>query len=156
MKNAGTIMIILLIWVAMSITCVKEDENHHKTIQFINNYYKSIYIYCSLEYPDTLNNRLWGTQNEPQIYKVDPNTENKSALWSRVFWETNFKNIPSDTLMVYTFDAELLEARITHEHDAIIQRYDLSLQDLQSLNWQLYYPPTVAMKDIKMWPPYEK
>jgi hypothetical protein len=36
----------------------------------------------------------------------------------------------------------------------ILQRYDLSLSDLERLNFEVTYPPNEAMKDIKMYPPY--
>lgn len=38
----------------------------------------------------------------------------------------------------------------------ILQRYDLSIADLEKLNWTIYYQPTEAMKDIYMYPPYEE
>ena len=151
MKNTGKITIILLVFAAFSSTCVREDENHHKTIRFVNKSNIPIYIYGSYSYPDTLNNRLGSSYH---LYRAEANTENTSALRRRDFWEVTFRNIPSDTLMVYVFDAELVDSHSTHGHNTIIRRYDLSLQDLQLLDWTLYYPPTVAMKDIKMWPPY--
>ena len=30
----------------------------------------------------------------------------------------------------------------------ILQRYDLSIAELEKLNWTIYYPPTEAMKDF--------
>ena len=38
----------------------------------------------------------------------------------------------------------------------ILQRYDLSIAELEKLNWTIYYPPTEAMKDFYMYPPYEE
>ena len=38
----------------------------------------------------------------------------------------------------------------------ILQRYDLSIAELEKLNWTIYYPPAEAMKDIYMYPPYEE
>ncbi|GHT56308.1 hypothetical protein AGMMS50233_07830 [Endomicrobiia bacterium] len=38
----------------------------------------------------------------------------------------------------------------------ILQRYDINLQDMINLNWEISYPPTEAMKDITMYPPYEE
>lgn len=57
--------------------------------------------------------------------------------------------------MIFIMDAELLESKETHIHDIIIQRYDLSLQDLQQINWTLTYPPNENMKNMKMYPPYK-
>lgn len=46
------------------------------------------------------------------------------------------------------------QSHTTHINNTIIQRYDLSLQDLQDANWMLTYPPSPNMRTIKMWPPY--
>ena len=149
-----TFILISLYTISIASTCNKEDEKHHKTIRFINNTDKSIYVDGSNSYPDTLNNQLGGVETQPQFFKVYPNTENREALHQRDFWEVEFINIPSDTLMVYVFDADLLEAHTTHVNNTIIQRYDLSLQDLQYVNWTLTYQPSPNMSDIKMYPPY--
>jgi len=161
MKNKSKIIVslIALFFLTMAITCKDEDENHHRTIRFINNSDKSIYIIGSVDYPDTLSisGMSGGGLSDPTCNKVHPNTVNTCSLWDRDFWEINFKHeifMPSDTLMVYVFDAELLESRTTHVRNTIIRRYDLSLQDLQYLNWTLTYPPSPKMSTIKMHPPY--
>ena len=40
--------------------------------------------------------------------------------------------------------------------NADLVRYDLRLDDLKLLKDTLYYPPTTAMRNIHMYPPYEK
>ncbi|MDR1054609.1 MAG: hypothetical protein LBL90_02015 [Prevotellaceae bacterium] len=163
MKNTSkiTIIVMVLSFVTMASTCNHEDENNHHTIQFINQSDKPIYVVGSGEYPDTLNVQGMdgGGLSQSQWSKIYPNTQNKTALQRRSAWEYIFKNkerIFSDTLMVYVFDAELLESRDTHIYNTIIQRYDLSLQDLQYVNWMLIYPPSPNMSAIKMYPPYGK
>lgn len=37
----------------------------------------------------------------------------------------------------------------------ILQRYRLKLEDLQKLDWTVPYPPTEAMKDMDIYPPYK-
>lgn len=165
MKNSATITIVLMVLfcVFMANSCVmKEDENHHRTIEVINNSEKAIYTYLGLFYPDTLfeAGRI-PSSSEPSIYKVLPHERNRSALnMARVYWETIFKDgsqIPSDTLMIYIYDAELWESKtFNHIYKTVIQRYDVSLQDLQGLNWKISYPPAEEMKNIKMYPPYKK
>ena len=158
MKNKSKIIfsLIALFFLTMAMTC-KDDENHHRTIAVINNSEKAIYVCCDITYPDTLSNAVGGVLSQPEIYKVEPRTKNTTALWDRDFWEINFKDeryMPSDTLMVFIMDAELLESRTTHVNNTIIRRYDLSLQDLQYLNWTLSYPPSPKMSTTKMHPPY--
>ena len=157
MKNVGKSLILMTLFFAtMAFTCTKEDENHHSTIRVVNNSDKSIYAYGSHTYPDTFGGMGGGGLSSPYEFKVDPNVENKYALRLGGYYETEFRDweIPSDTLIVYVFDAELLEAHVTHVQNTVIQRYDLSLQDLQQVNWKLTYPPSPNMRDMKMYPPY--
>lgn len=161
MKNLGktTILLMVISFLFMVNACKKEDENHHKTIEVINNSEKAIYTYFGGAYPDTLFD-IRVPSSPRSIYKVEPYERNTTALWNRDYWESDFKVgwiIPSDTLMIYIYDAELYDSKtFTHVKNTIIQRYDLSLQDLQWLNWKISYPPSEAMKNIKMYPPYKK
>jgi len=168
MKNTSkmTFLLLILLIASMASTCQREDENCHTTINFSNHSDKSIYVVESYKYPDTLN--VQGIRHfalsHVQWNKIEPNPngQNRTALQKRSCWESTFKNrweIPSDTLIVYVFDAEFLELDIITNADdntinAIIQRYDLSLQDLQHVNWTLTYPPSPNMSAIKMYPPY--
>ena len=154
MKNLGIALVLTtLFFVTMAFTCTRNDKNHHSFIRFVNNSDKSIYVYGSMEYPDTLRGSEGGFSSP---YKIYPNTENADALRLYEYYEDLLgeRGIPSDTLMVYVLDAELFEDRDIHIYDAVIQRYDLSLQDLQHVNWRLAYPPSPNMSAIKMYPPY--
>lgn len=62
-----------------------------------------------------------------------------------------------DTLIVFVFTADSLDLYgldYVKRNYLVSQRYDISLSDLQQLNWQLRFPPTEEMRNIKMWPPY--
>jgi hypothetical protein len=67
-----------------------------------------------------------------------------------------FENTLKDTLRVFIFEGDIVTnyswEEIVDKH-LVLQRYDLSLPDLQQLNWQISYPPSEAMKDMKMYPP---
>jgi len=168
MKSIGkmTFFIMVLFIAIMASTCQRENENCHTTIKFSNHSDKSIYVVESYKYPDTLN--VQGIRHfalsHVQWNKIEPNpnAQNGTALQQRSCWESIFNNrwdMTSDTLIVYVFDAELLELDNIINVDeitinAIIQRYDLSLQDLQHVNWTLTYPPLPNMSAIKMYPPY--
>ena len=95
--------------------------------------------------------------------EILPGKINNSTLSTFTSWESvlgadlDDRNLnPIDTLMVFVFDAELLETNPSNVEEALLLRYDLSLKDLQRFNWTLSYPPTESMKDIKMWPRFEK
>jgi hypothetical protein len=51
--------------------------------------------------------------------------------------------IPSDTLMIFIFDAEVIETEewsdVVHSYK-VLKRYDLSLADLKRMNWTITYP----------------
>lgn len=160
MKNRFKLTTILLALVVISCACQREDENHHRTIRFMNKSEITIYGYRGFSYPDTL--LKWSGEaisSQPHRYKVDPNMENTIALSvvDRGFYEEYFgAYIPSDTLIVFVFDGKQLESNPIDADKAIIQYYYLSLADLRYLNWTLTYPPTPEMSTIKMYPPYQQ
>ena len=66
-----------------------------------------------------------------------------------------------DTLKLFIFDY----AKIMNYNSSVrpynvpfdsvfLQRYDLTIKDLDNIGWKLSYPPDERMKDIKMYPPY--
>jgi hypothetical protein len=78
--------------------------------------------------------------------------------------ENYFNNIPSDTLSVYYFHPDTVAKYSWEEIQQgykVLQRYDLSLEDLIKLKNKsgvpvIPYPPTAVMKDMKMYPRYEQ
>lgn len=81
-----------------------------------------------------------------------------------VYSEPNWKRTlsvytTSDTLSVFIFHLDtLLNVPWKEIRDGykILARYDLTVKDLYDLDDVIYYPPTVAMRNVKMFPPYEK
>lgn len=65
----------------------------------------------------------------------------------------------NDTIRIFIFDTDTL-AKYSWEEISrnynILQRYDLTLKDMKLLKHDIYYPPTPAMRNIKMWPPYNE
>ena len=43
-----------------------------------------------------------------------------------------------------------------YKYVPVLQRYRLKLEDLQKLDWTVAYPPTEAMKDMDIYPPYRE
>jgi len=122
----------------------KETANCHFNIHVKNNTNKSIYIDGSFNYPDT--NLQSYTDPSPALageyYKVKPSET--TNLYQRSCYEEVFKTrIPSDTIMVYIFDAQTLVTtpwETVKKNNLYLKRYDLSLQDLRNLNWRINYP----------------
>jgi len=137
--------ILIIIPAIFGMTCKDENDNCHRTITFINNTEKSIYVQWDNEYPDTLS---FGTGPSPALnpltFKVLAKTSSDKPLWNRDCWEINFKDvIISDTLMIYVFDSNILEntdwSDVVHNY-LVLRRYDLSLADLKDMGWKITYP----------------
>ncbi len=161
MKHYPFIFALLTLFVSINCKPI-EDENHHNSIIFNNVTEFDLYIAGDIKYPDTTVTDM-GVLRKPEIYKVKACSSNKEALslHPHSTYESFFigykgkKAIPNDTLMVFVYDAEELEKIESHVKNSVLVRYDLSLKDLQRINWTLTYPPTEVMKDIKMYPPYD-
>ncbi len=59
-------------------------------------------------------------------------------------------------LFIYSNNVDNLGWEYLSEHNGYLVRYDLRLDDLKLLSGTLYYPPTMVMRNIHMFPPYEK
>lgn len=77
--------------------------------------------------------------------------------------EEFFEGIPCDTLMFFILDSTTVADEPWEEivkGYKILRRYDLSIEDMMKLiqddgtGYTIPYPPTVAMKDMHMFPPY--
>ena len=91
--------------------------------------------------------------------KKNPNPYQFDKEWHFSREGNIFAALPTDTLSVFFFSPDTLAkyewATIRQEYKILV-RYDLSHNDLKRLNWRIDYPPTEAIKNIKMWPPYKE
>jgi hypothetical protein len=144
------------------ITCVKNNsESCHYTIPFINNSLSDIYVDHHYDADAIEHYSPSAYTSNQHDHKVFAQNVNEYAMFSTRCKEyyftagvqfTNGTQGLLDTLLIYVFDAEAIE-KPSAEYK-ILSRYDLSLKDLQQLGWRLTYPPTEAMKHMKMYPPY--
>lgn len=125
--------------------CGDKEKECHKTITFKNATSDTLYVVSSFHYPDTTT--LVGISNpelDPNFTKVFPNESNTQVQWGRDCIESDFKfSIPSDTMMIYVFDAKVLKETqwdTVKANYMVLKRYDLSLQDLESMYWTITYP----------------
>lgn len=140
--------ILLICFLMMSSTCENNKKDDcHETITFINNSTNELYVHPSGSYPDTLalKNEFPNPALNPDLYKIKSNESNYKALGRRDCYELAFGSsiIPSDTLMIYVFDAKVLETTpwdTVVSNYMVLKRYDLSLQDLRNKNWTITYP----------------
>jgi len=163
MKKLTLCLMLLICLLATS--CFDElqmRENCHQTIYFKNNSSKTLYTYPASKYPDT---SLSEAESTSEIYYghyvVSPDSVNHFAFARRFCLEDDFKSghFGLDTMMIFVFDLAVLEnvpEDTIRAKYMVLQRYDLSLSDLQKLDWEVTYPPTPEMKDMKMYPPYKE
>lgn len=143
MKKNWKILIILILFFNQA--CGDRLVDCHKTITFTNKTSDTLYVISAYEYPDTMAFRILPNPLlDPYSTQVFPYEDNTKVLFSRDCLELVFKDfIPYDTLMVYVFDGQVLK---THPWDSVkanylvLKRYDLSLEDLVSMNWEITFP----------------
>lgn len=88
-----------------------------------------------------------------------PANEVKTAGTPNTRIERWFASFPRDTMSIFIFDEEIVNHNswdIIAEEYLVLQRYDLSKEDIKKLYHDIHYPPTPEMQDIHMWPPYEE
>ncbi|MDR0799728.1 MAG: hypothetical protein LBN18_08220 [Dysgonamonadaceae bacterium] len=102
-------------------------------------------------YPDTL-------LPEDNVFQDEVVRPKKMGIMYAIFhtWEEAFRLLPADTLSIFILDAKKLNTytwKDVRSSYTVLQRYDLSIRDLQNLNFILTYPPTREMKLIKGYSP---
>ena len=104
-------------------------------------------------YPDTLI-----TQNKSDMGLAPLSSGTNTFIGKGTPWEDRFKELPKDTLSFYIFNQDTLNTylweTIRNEYKIMV-RYDLSIQDLELLDYKIIYPPSEQMKNVRMYPPYE-
>jgi hypothetical protein len=149
-------LIVVVALILMGASC-GDLVDHKYGIKVINNSDYAIQVAPGLgpawlsSYPDTAISEL-----KPDFFYVAYHDSN--YIESAGKWEDIFSRLPKDTLSIYVFSADTLKAYDWSKikEDKVLKRYDLSLSDLKKLNWDITYPPTEAMKDMHMYPPYSK
>ena len=76
-----------------------------------------------------------------------------SGKWESVYKVNHPSGIMSLTILSCDTLAKYPWEQVREDYNILV-RYDLRLQDLYKLNFVIVYPPSEAMKDIKMYPPY--
>ena len=110
-------------------------------LKFNNSSEMALYASYAYSYPDTSIDS-YDITNAPYRHKAEINstiTLIADDSWGKIF----LHNIDSDTLMVFVFDAHVLETTpwdTVKANYLVLKRYDLSLQDLENMNWTITYP----------------
>ncbi len=141
----------------LALSACKSSPHIKHSITLINNDSKSIGYYFALggrdgnTYPDTVppvSVSYVGKELESDKRFIYYFGGGKSEL---------IQSLPNDTLSVYIFSTDTLKRYSWEEVRSgykVLRRYNLSLSDLNRLDWTLTYPPTDNMRDVNMFPAY--
>ena len=162
MKNVIVLTVGLLVYIiCAAVSCESEEsDNCHTAIIFSNNSLKDVHIRAfnggGERIPISLEE--YRSTALTQYKVISGEQDNRRATDDGYCREENFKSAMfSDTLKFYILDAFVVENtpwEVVARDYLVLKRYDLSLSDLQKLDWRVTYPPTEAMKDVAQYPPY--
>ena len=137
LKMRKNVIVIYICFAYFTICCSCRHENCHHRITINNNSNKSIYYYDG-SYPDTIL-PYYSHFKSGDVFNIEKFSSKdvlSNGCIEGLFY--NFKKI-SFTL----FDAQTIDTtpwdtvRVKY---LILKRYDLSLEDLQRMNWTITYP----------------
>lgn len=137
MKN---LIILLFCIMLISAACSDDNNNCHSCIKIVNKSSTSIYYYESLHYPDTSINN-YNPSKAGSFFKVESNSTNDDITSS--CFEADFRINPYGKIIYFIYDAHTIETvpwDTIKKKYMILKRYDLSLDDLNKMNWTITYP----------------
>ena len=157
----------ILFSMVLLITCSSCERwlQKHYSLHIKNNSYFDTYCYFYLAwqggpdgvvYPDTL---LYFDKSELVFIKNGDYFRTSRSASPIIDWVAS---LPKDTLSIFYFQADTINKysweEIRHDYK-VLCRYDLSSEDIRLLYDkygipEIPYPPTAAMKNMKMYPPY--
>ena len=164
-------IIVSLAFLLTLCSCHSLLNSWYTTLELANDSEHSIIVYWALgnhpegtEYPDTILADVYFRQDSPSdtsiIYNLVQSGEYAVVKLDGFEIEDYFALcLEEDTLSVFVIhgDTALMRPwKDIKENNNYIVRYDLSYSDYLNLNERIPFPPTEAMRDMKMWPPYEE
>ena len=152
MRKVSVIFIVLLISCTLKMDAIYPIHIYNESeVQYIGYYFATGGRYGSY-YPDTLL-----PNNNTYVYNKNIKPKQHLQYDSWIKWDVTFKSLPKDTLSIFIFSSDTLNKYSWEEvrrDYKILKRYDLSIQDLELLDYKVYYPPIPAMSRMKIYPKY--
>lgn len=146
-------IVVLLVLVLAS--CEYSDREYPLVI--VNNSNKKLGVYLGYSgyteyyYSDT-------TICKTKPYTLDLfNQANEWIDHSRIEWKEHLTQLPKDTMSIFILDMDTVNAnpwQKIRENYKILKRYDLSIKDLEILDYRIPYPENTKMQNMKMYPKY--
>jgi hypothetical protein len=137
-----SIGIISILLITVCSKCEQAGMDNSYEINLVNNSGHSIGYYFATGgkygtyYPDSL-----PETNDYIAYDISKVLQ--PGYESHLNWEKFFQTLPKDTLSVFIFHTDTLNKyswKEIRDGYKILKRYDLSLTDLERMNWTITYP----------------
>jgi hypothetical protein len=137
MKKNNWIILILSLIILSASSCESTYYDHR--LKLYNNSEKTLYATYYQSFPDTaLGQHSFSYSPNRRINPGETFTLSRGGTW-----ETAFKEQINEKLMIFVFDANVVENTpwdTIRKNYIILKRYDLSLEDLERLDWMVTYP----------------
>jgi len=122
---------------------VNENDTCNKTIHFVNNSSKEIYIHGGYIFPniDTLkfSSSFPNPYNQPDLYRVKPCEKNSNGLAKS---DCQDQDVAQNRVIIYVFDAEVLANYswgVIGRDYMVLKTYHPTLEEMQSSNWTITF-----------------
>lgn len=129
------------------VSCIERTADYYLTLH--NNSRICVTYAFGRNYPNDSSRTIYSTI-KPNEYVVETNGIEKKASW-RAFFEGKYGH---RYLSIFFINSEIKDKFSHNYNKTSVIRYDLTLEDLEYLDWSVTYPPTQEMKDVHMNPPY--
>jgi hypothetical protein len=151
MKQIKTLILILLALISMASSC-EHIENGHKYINMVNKSDRDIRCQMIWQGIITPADTIYECYTSSVLIKTDSTNLWECGDFDRgKSWEYDFKVIPYIQFLIVdadTYDNIMAEygwgdngCDSIRKYVSILHRYQLTLQDLQRMNWTVVYPP---------------
>ncbi len=165
-KKLMTLIIAVSVVICTGCREFRDIFAEYANLLIYNDSSSNICYFCP-SVPEMINNQVLCTYPDTTICFEKPYGylafiepgEIRTAHGQARYLEDWFYYFPNDTISVFLFDGKTVETvpweTVVKEY-LVLQRYDLSIEDMKKLDRTIHYPPTPEMRDIHMWPPYEE
>jgi len=131
-------LIIILGIVMMSSTCGGDRDDCHRNIKIINNSDKTVRLYGSLNYPDSISD--FGTKYT--LYTIRPHSDyldySRSCREAMIPYQNKH-----GVLMYFLIDDAVLKSTPMDtiiKYRMYLKQYNLTVEGLKNSNWTVTYP----------------
>jgi hypothetical protein len=143
MKRINIFILIFACLLCTASRCVRESDSCHKTINFVNNSSKEVYIHGGYLFPniDTLKfaSSFPNPYNQPNLYRVKQGEKNSNGLTQRDCLDNDIKQ---SRVIIYVFDAEVLANYswgVIGRDYMVLKTFRPTIEEMERSNWTITF-----------------